>query len=107
MQCIAASIPGSGCGGEAASVSSCGAEGIAAAPPDGCDRKAGMAAAALDGASDSCPELALAELAADAFLINVYGRQLDFMFRDVQIAHDMIAQHLIPLYHSVAGMQAN
>ena len=57
------------CGGDAAS-GSCGAEGMAAAaPPEGWERRAGMAAA-LDGASDSCPELALPELAAEAFLLH-------------------------------------
>ena len=50
---------------------SCSPEGIAAAaaaaPPDSCDLSGGIPAA-FDGASDSCPELALAELAPEAFL---------------------------------------
>lgn len=50
---------------------SCSPDGSAAAaavaPPDICDLSGGIPAA-LDGASDSCPELALAELAPEAFL---------------------------------------
>ena len=54
------------CGGDAASASSS-SEGRAAAPPEDCGRRGGMPAA-FEGASDSCPELALAELTPDAFL---------------------------------------
>ena len=38
-------------------------------PPEGWDLKGGMPAA-LDGASDSCPELALVELTPEAFLLS-------------------------------------
>ena len=38
-------------------------------PPEGWDLKGGMPAA-LDGASDNCPELALVELTPEAFLLS-------------------------------------
>lgn len=66
------------CGGDPASgfwlsegIAAASPEVIAAAPPEGWDLNSGMAAA-LEGASDSCPELALAELATEAFLLHRY-----------------------------------
>lgn len=53
----------------------------AAPPPEGWDLKGGMPAA-LEGACDNCPELALVELTPDAFLLSIQHYVCTFVSKD-------------------------